>query len=158
MSDQLESQAMSFIYRITQHSFDGTIHPELYEADVDVIRQLLAVRRIDKASLNAKSIELASAHEAIKVLREALEKIASFCPPDPTVDQLDDYPEMLIRLHNAEIGDTARQALSTTPTTSLRQEISTAQKEPGADGCAHCNSPLYAAIKCGNCGKIHDSY
>ena len=55
MSDQLESQAMSFIYRITQHSFDGTIHPELYEADVDVIRQLLAERRIDKAILNAKT-------------------------------------------------------------------------------------------------------
>ena len=33
--------------------------------------------------------ELTSAHEAIKVLREALEKIASFCPPDLTVDQLD---------------------------------------------------------------------
>ena len=63
-----------------------------------------------------------SAHEAIKVLREALNKIASFCPPDPTVDQLDDSPEMLIRLHNAEIGDTARQALSTTPPTSLREQ------------------------------------
>jgi len=50
----------------------------------------------------------------IEMLREALEKISLFCPPDTTVDQLDESPDMAIRLHNAEIGDTARCALAAT--------------------------------------------
>lgn len=52
--------------------------------------------------------------ERVALLRVALEKISLFCPPDTTVDQLDESPEMAVRLHNAEIGDTARYALAAT--------------------------------------------
>ena len=46
------------------------------------------------------------------VVEECLRKISAFCPPDPTVNQLDTSPEMLVRLHNSEIGDTARAGLA----------------------------------------------
>jgi hypothetical protein len=39
-------------------------------------------------------------------------KISAFCPPDPTIDQLDDSEENSMRLHLAEIGDTARAGIS----------------------------------------------
>lgn len=29
--------------------------------------------------------------------------------------------------------------------------------DPVADGCAHCNSPLYAGRKCKNCGTVFDT-
>lgn len=55
---------------------------------------------------------LLSLSAQVAEMKAALVKIASFCPPDTTVDQLDDSPEMQLRLHNAEIGDTARSALN----------------------------------------------
>jgi hypothetical protein len=44
-------------------------------------------------------------------LQQILTKISSFNLPDPTVDLLDESPEMAVRLHNAEVGDTARAGL-----------------------------------------------
>ena len=69
--------------------------------------------------------------EAGDVVLACLQKISDFCPPDPTANQLDDSPEMLVRLHNAEIGDTARAGLA-----ALRTKQAAASE---GDGCAMCS-------------------
>jgi hypothetical protein len=57
----------------------------------------------------------------IEEVRKCLLKISEFCPPDNSADQLDESPEMQIRLHNAEVGDTARAAIA------ILSELSTAE-------------------------------
>lgn len=48
----------------------------------------------------------------ISELHKILIKISDFCPPDNTVDLLDESPENSMRLTIAEVGDTARAGLS----------------------------------------------
>lgn len=57
-------------------------------------------------------LEAAPASSAMAIAIDCLNKISEFCPHDSSVDQLDDSPEMQRRLHDAEIGDTARSAIA----------------------------------------------
>jgi len=90
-------------------------------------------------------------------VKECLEKISELCPPDPDLDQLDESRGNLERLHNAEVGDTARAALAmleSTPPSAI--EIRNGALEEAADICKNLNKTEPDNPEYGSWGELGD--
>lgn len=71
MNTELKNNLKSFLDRLINASQDGTIHPELFEADADTLRAAITLEA-ENARLRE---ELAAAQATIEQMRDALNKV-----------------------------------------------------------------------------------